>query len=80
MPRILFARLKLELMGRGEFQMKRDATGTHGINPRIKRTVAIRAMEYGMALDQVDELGELSESSMRKIFLSFFGSGDIGIL
>lgn len=69
--RILFSRLKSELMGRDEFQMKRDATWKHEIHLRTKLIAALRVMAYGVAMDQVDELCELSESSTRKIFVSF---------
>lgn len=70
-PRLLFARLEQELLGKGEFKERSDATGRPGIHQKIKLIAALRDMEYGMAYDQVYELCELSESLTRNAFLSF---------
>lgn len=70
-PRILFALLEQDVLGKGKFKERSEGTGRPGIHPKIKLLAALKVMAYDMAYDQVDELCESSKSSTRNAFLPF---------
>ena len=71
MPRQLFERIKTDLLGRGLFVHRRDATGKRGIHPEMRLIAALRVLAYGVSFNAMDELCRMSGASALESFRGF---------
>lgn len=71
MPRAVFDRVRIGLTGRSIFKQRTDATNKKGISPLVRIIAALRVLAYGKSYDEVDELCEMSTTSVRESFQEF---------
>lgn len=71
MPRSVFKRIVHGLSGRGLFVQRRDAIKKEGIKPLLRIIASMRILAYGKSFDEVDEICEMSRTSIRQSFKFF---------
>lgn len=68
----MFELIERELLGEGEFVLGKDCNGKLGVRPRMKIVEALRIFDYKLLIDSLDELSEMSVSTCRNAFISFY--------
>lgn len=74
MPGDIFERICSAVIGKGIFAHRRDVTKKLDFHSKLCIIAAIQTLAYGMAWDQVDDLCEMKEMSVRITFEAFVTS------
>ena len=71
MPRSVFDRIQIALLGTDPFVQKKDVTGKLGIHPLVRLVACFRYIAYGDAYDREDENLRIAQSTLNESVRQF---------